>query len=140
MKKPYQDRQASVAVGIALGTGVSFLVSLAGVAIGAWQIHSETVSIAHMDLLAAIIGFVASAAGSWVSILAIRRKQLLVGIGTGLCYLALLFATTAMFFGGQYLGVWKGSLAALAGALVPSLLYVRGGVRHPKRFMKKAYR
>lgn len=140
MKKPYQDRQASVAAGIAIGTGVSFLVSVVGVAIGAWLIHSESVAAVRMDLLAAIIGFVASAVGAWVSILAIGRKRLLVGVGTGLCYLALLFATTAMFFGGQYQDVWKGSLAALAGSLVPSLLYVRGGVRLQKRFMKKAYR
>ena len=138
--RKFQGGRAFIPAGIAIGTGVSALLSLVGAAIIAWLVNGESLSTEHTGVAAMLVNFLSGAAGAWTSILLIKKRKLLVSLATGGCYLALLLSVTAMFFGGQFEGAWKGILAVLVGSLAASLLGGGGGFRSTKRLTKKVYR
>ena len=74
--------------------------------------------------------FVSSAVGSTVAYKRIRHRRLMVFVLSGICYLVTLTGLTALFFGGQYEGIFPTAMLIIGGtgvAFLRSASKGRGG-------------
>ena len=137
-RKP-TGRASGFPAGLAVGTLVSTLLTLALAAVLAGLISRETVAEKDLGYGVMVILFLASALGSAVAYAKIRHRRLLVFALSALCYLVTMTALTALFFGGQFEGIFPTAMLIIGGAGVSFLRSnraERAGKRYkiPKQF------
>lgn len=120
-------RALSMPAGLAVGGLTSLGITLAGSGVLAWLIHRERMEMENVGY--GILGMLllASFLGAMTAWRKIRRRRMLVCAASGAVYLGLLLAIPALFFGGQYGGVWVTALLVLGGSLAAGLLGLRQG-------------
>lgn len=129
-------RALSMPAGLAVGGATSLGITLAGSGVLAWLIHREMMEMENVGY--GILGMLllASFLGAMTAWRKIRRRRMLVCAASGAVYLGILLVIPALFFGGQYSGVWVTALLVLAGSLSAGLLGLgqgRGGARRKIR-------
>lgn len=133
-------RALSMPAGLAVGGLTSLGITLGGSAVLAWLIHSERMEMENVGY--GILGLILAASflGAMTAWRKIRRRRMLVCAASGAVYLGILLAIPALFFGGQYSGVWVTALLVLAGSLAAGLLGLgqgRGVVRRKIRLSSR---
>lgn len=108
-------RAMAMPVGIALGTAVSFGVTLLLAGALAFLVLEETVPQNMVGYGSMVILLLASCIGGVVSAGTVKHRRLLVSALTGLCFYVLLLCQTALFFGGQYEGFGVTALVVVIG-------------------------
>lgn len=137
-RKP-TGRASGFPAGLAIGTFVSMLLTAALAAILALLVSRETVAEKDLGYGVMLILFLSSALGSTVAYARIRHRRLLVYALSGLCYLVTMTALTALFFGGQFDGIFPTAMLIIGGTGVAFLRSAgtgRAGKRYkiPKQF------
>ncbi len=125
-------RAMSMPAGMGLGLGLSVLLTVVGCAILAWLLGNETLPEESMGYGAMVILLLASWAGSLTAALLIRHRKLLVCLGTGGSYLALLLLVNGLAFGGSLKGLWVTALLILGGCAAAAALTAGWGKGHKK--------
>lgn len=124
----------SMPAGLAMGSGVSLLVTLGGAAIFANLISREVLKETSIGYCAIVLILLSSLLGAAVAVTRIKRRRVYVCALTGVIYYGVLLAATAMFFGGQYTGMGVTALLVLAGCGTVALLGLRKEkARYPRR-------
>lgn len=123
----------SMAGGLAIGWGVSALITLLGAMITAYLLSAEMLQMSAAGYGAMIILLAASAAGAALSFRCIRRQRLVVCLVSGVIYYLSLLAMTALFFGGQYEGIGVTGLVVLGSSLAVGLMGLKGNSRKTRR-------
>lgn len=121
-------RAMSMGGGIALGTGLSLLVTLIGAMLVAWLIANEKLPEASVGYGSMVILLCASVTGAWLAAAKIKHRKLLVCILTGAGYYLSLLSITALLFGGQYQGMGVTGMMILCGCGIVIL----SGLKPPK--------
>lgn len=119
----------ALSVGVAIGMLVSLVITLLLTAVVGWMVSEERLQENSIDVGVIAIQVISAITGAAVAYSLVRSGRLLVCLATGAGYFLLLLACTALFFGGQYAGIWSSALAVLAGSLIVGLL----GLREKKR-------
>jgi hypothetical protein len=125
----------SMPAGLAIGTGLSLLITLAGACVTAWLLSSEYIAVEQIGYGSLVTLITASAAGAWIASMLIKHRHLMVCVTTGGLYYASLIMITAVFFGGQYQGMGVTLLAILAGCGSVAIMKTR-----PRRTITKGYK
>lgn len=112
----------SIPASILIGAALGLLISIMGALFLAWLINTERVGQGAIDNGVLIILLGASATSAVISSTIVKEKRLLICALSGLCYLLMLLAITALFFGGQYSGIAVSGLVILAGSICVCLL------------------
>lgn len=121
--------------GLALGVLAAMVLTvllgcLLAVLIAKEVLPEENVGYGVMAVL-----FVSSAIGSTVAYKRIRHRRLMVFVLSGICYLVTLTGLTALFFGGQYEGIFPTAMLIIGGtgvAFLRSASTGRGWKPHKK--------
>ena len=125
-------RTMSMAAGLAVGGLTSLGITLAGSAGLAWLIHREIMEMEDLGYGILVMLLAASFLGAVTAYRKIRRRRMVVCTASGGVYLGILLAIPALFFGGQYGGVWVTAMPVMAGSIGAGLLGLgqgRGGKR-----------
>ena len=133
-------RSKPMAVGLAIGTVISLIVTLLGACIIANLVLSGKMVAETIGYGAMLIVLFASALGAWISAGLIKRRWMVVCLGTGGSYYLVLLAITALFFGGQYQGLGVTVLLVLGGCGAVGLLGLRGEKTRSKKVRKYQFR
>lgn len=125
IKKTSAKTAAALPAGIGIGVLISFAITLIG-AVGITQlVTSEKMEENSMGYVIIGVLLIASMVGAWTAAALTKRLRLQVCLLEGAGYFLALLATTALFFGGQYQGVWASGITILLGstlmAFVPAL-------------------
>ena len=139
-KKQMLKGKYAVLTAIISGTAVSIGTSLLGAAITAWAISAGKATQNAMGTAAWIVLFLSALCGSWVAAKLAEGKKLQTALISGGVYLSVLLAATALFFGGQYSGVWVGLILIAAAGMTTAMLTSRPGREGNKRAWKRRYR
>ena len=123
MKMKTSGKSMGIPAGIAIGTLISLLVSMAGAAISAWLVSSEKIGEGG-------IGY--AACGAWFSASMIKRLRLQMCMLCGGCYLLCLLGMTALFFGGQYQSIGSVIVTILCGSGIVALAPMKKKEFQPK--------
>ena len=124
----FKKSSAKTAVTLPVGIGLGVLLSLVMTLIGAAGI-TQLVMMEKMDensigysIIAVLL--ISSVSGAWMAANQTKRMRLQVCLLEGAGYFLTLIATTALFFGGRYQGMWATGITILLGcaliALFPS--------------------
>lgn len=136
MKKTARERKnKSTSQSIAIGTGISLLVSIIGAAIATSMVLNETASEGAMNIISLVIQWFASALGSLAAgKIAGEKYALIVGITSGI-YLLFLAAINIMFFDGIFVNIWLSLLCVAIGAAAACALCIskQGSKQRRKR-------
>lgn len=120
-------RAMSLPGGLAVGAAVSLGITLLCAAALAKLIDMEKMPWESVGYGIIVLLFLASFLGAIAAHRAVKRQRLLVCGVSGLLYFGLLLSITALFFGGQYEGVWPTAAVVLCGSICAFLLGLRGG-------------
>jgi len=112
----------SAAAGLALGGGVSLLITLLSAAVLAWMVDKERLAWEKIGYGIMVTLLLASMLGARFAYSRVKRQPLLICALSGVVYLGLLLSITALFFGGQYDGAVITSVLILGGSLAAGLL------------------
>ena len=126
-----------MAVGLAIGSGTSLLITLVGSWFFAYLISKEILEEITIGYCAMFIILLASLTGTAAAVGKIKRRRLCVCGLSGLIYFGILLSMTALFFGGQYQGVGVTALLIMAGSCTVALLGLRGERRVRRRKKKR---
>ena len=138
IKKAFTKSTMAVPAGIALGVLLCLVVTFIG-AVGITQlIHSEKIDADSIGYGIIGVVFPAALAGAWLAAFATKRLRLQVCLLTGAGYFLTLVATTALFFGGQYQGVWKTLVSIVATTLIVAFIPLMGKKKF--KVKKRPYR
>ena len=135
MNRKVTGRAMSMPAGIAMGVGVSLLLTLLGAIILGWLIDRELLEVNSIGYGAMIILLVASFTGALTAKLRIKHRLMIVCLLNGGGYFLSLLGVTALFFGGQYQGMGVTLALVLAGAASAGLLHLK-----KKKSITKGYR
>jgi len=137
-KKTSAKTAASLPVGIGLGVLVSFIVTLIGA--GAVTHLVATEAMEENSIGYGVIGvlLIASMIGAWFAASQTKRLRLQVCLLEGVGYFLALIATTALFFGGQYQGVWASGITILLGCMIMAIVPMFG--QRKMKVKNRAYR
>lgn len=113
--------------GVALGTGLSMMVTVLGSMVVAGLVNSEAIPENAIGYGSMVILLAASALGAWLTVKRVKHRRMLVCALTGAAYYLCLLACTALFFGGQYSGMGVTAIVVLAGCLSVGLLGLNKG-------------
>ena len=116
------NNPSNLPVGIGLGVLTSILITLLCAAGITHLITSEKMADSSMGYVVPGVLFLAALAGAWVAAVRTKRLRLPVCLLEGGGYFLALLATTALFFGGQYKGIWASALVILLGSLLTAVL------------------
>ena len=115
----------SMPVGIGLGCVVSIILTIIGSAIAAKFISEEVIMESAIGYAVMIIILLATMAGSGIAVCKVKRRILQVSALAGFSYFLILLAATALFFGGQYQGMWATALLIAGGCGAVALMNSR---------------
>lgn len=134
MKQKQLNKKYTLPAGLVIGLLVSIGTTLFMSCVLSWLIHSEQLLESAANYGVLVILLISPAVGAAVAAALIKEKRLIVCMASGVCYIILLLACTALFFGGQYQGVGVTVLAVLAGCIGIGLLGLKGErTRFPAR-------
>lgn len=133
-------RAMSIPAGLALGAGISMVVTLLGCSILAWMLDGEKIPESGIGYGSLLILWLSSMLGSMGASVTVKHQLLPVSMLTGVCYFGILLAITALFFGGQYQGMGVTALMVLAGSGCAVLALINGQGRGKKKLPKSRYR
>lgn len=128
-------RAMGMPLGTVIGGSVGFLITLILSAVLAWMLQGEYMSVDHIGYGSMAVLLVSSAAGAFAAQRLVKHRKLPVCLVSGAVYYAMLLATTALFFGGQYQGMGVTLAVVAAGAGSIGLL-----VTKKKKTITKGYR
>lgn len=111
-------RASSIPAGLAWGVGISLLVTLVSAAMIAILVNKEILAWQNVGYGIMIMLLCSSFLGARVSVGKIKRQRFAVSSMFTVAYIGILFAMTALFFGGQYEGVGVTTLLVMCGSLV----------------------
>lgn len=140
LNKKVTGKAVAMPTGLALGTGICLLITLAGAAVLAWLVNGESLGENGIGYGAIIILGLSSVCGAWTAAGSIKRRRVQVCMLTGLLYYLVLLAMTALFFGGQYQGMVVTAVVIFIGSGTVSLLGVKGKSVRKMSKLHKAYR
>ena len=109
-------RAVSFPAGLAMGVGVCVGVTVAMAALTAWMESNNVIAENGVGYCIMLTLLLSSMAGALTAAGKIKRKRLASCMICGICYFFILFAITALFFGGQYSGVGVTGLVILGGS------------------------
>lgn len=138
MKMKMSGKTMGIPAGIAIGTLISLVISIAGAAVSAWLVSSEKIGEGGIGYAALVVVALAAVSGAWFCTSMIKRLRLQMCMLSGACYFLALLAMTALFFGGQYQGIGAIAVVILCGCAVIAFLPTKNGQFKRKR--KKGYR
>ena len=115
----------SVPMGIGIGCGISMILTLLGSGVVAKMIAEEILQETAIGYGAMVILLLSSILGSAIAVNKVKKRKLQVSLAVGAGYFLLLLAMTALFFGGQYQGMWVTALLVFAGSGTVTLLETR---------------
>ena len=116
---------ASMPMGIGIGCGVSMILTVLGAGVAAKLIAVEILQETAIGYGAMAIILLASICGSMIAVKKVKKRKLQVSLMVGSGYYLSLLAMTALFFGGQYQGMWVTALLVLAGSGTTILIETR---------------
>lgn len=116
-RKNSANKAANLPAGIGLGILVSALITLICATGITMLVANEKITDNGLRYVIPGVLFLSSFVGAWAAATRIKRLRLQVCMLEGVGYLLALLATTALFFGGEYQGVWVSGLAILIGCL-----------------------
>lgn len=137
VNKKVSGKAKPIAVGLAIGVLVSLVLTLIGAAVTANLVLSEKFPAESIGYAATVILLIAAAAGAWMAALSVKRRWIMVCLGTGGSYYLTLLAITALFFGGQYQAMGVTALLVLGGCGAVGLLGItkeKKKGRRPKKY------
>lgn len=135
-KKEYQNTGKSIPFAIGVGTGISLVVMMLGILITALLLMNETIKESAIGYGVMIITIVSAIAGCATTVTLARNRILVLSICTAFVFALLLLAITALFFGGQYNGVWV-TMLMIIGSSVAVALVAGKHLNRPKAYRKK---
>ena len=130
-------RALSIPSGLALGAAVSTVITVLVSFIGAQMIMNQVLpqeQIGYCSMAALLSGTIL---GAMTAAGKIKHRKLLVCMLSGVVFLCILLAATAMFFGGQYEGFGVTAITVLLGCVAAAILTNGKGRRHSKQKHKK---
>lgn len=136
-KSNLTGRALSIPSGLAIGAGVSILVTVLVSLIGAQMIMSEILpqeQIGYCSMAALLSGTILGAVTASAKV---KHRKLLVCTLSGGVFLCILLAVTALFFGGQYEGFGVTAITVVIGCGAAAILANGKGTRQPKQKRKK---
>ena len=125
---------SGMAGGLAAGTAAAFGLTLLLGGILAFFIGREVVRQENLGYGVMAILFLAGALGFSVAYRRIQRRRLLVFLLSAAAFLVSLTALTALFFGGQFEGIFPTAMLIIGGSGTAFLLSMRreSGAKHRK--------
>jgi len=131
MEFKHKTRKPNAIPGVvALGLGVSMLITLLGTAILAYLISSEKIGEGSLNPGSMVVLFLGTAAGSWLVMAQVKEKKWIALSAYALSYFLILLSMTALFFGGEYIGIGKSVIVILTGcasSFLPGIIGKRKG-------------
>ena len=112
----------TVPAGLAVGALVSVVTTIGVCMIGAWLIGAEILAqeqIGYCSIVALLLSTILGGITTWKKV---RRKRLLVCVGSGAVYYAILVMVTVVFFDGRFEGLGVTLCVILIGSLTTYLL------------------
>ena len=122
-------RTSSMPVGLAIGGGVSLIITLLTAALLAELINREAISEESVGYGVMILLLLSSAIGSLTAVGKIKRQRMAVCLLSGGIYFCILLSITALFFGGQYDAVGVTAVLVLGGSVAAAFLSLQQGRR-----------
>lgn len=117
---------SSVPGGLACGAQAAVVITLVGAAVTAFLINTEKLAWKNTGYAVIAILILSSWIGAMVTAGRVKRQRLAMCMASGGVYFAILLASTALFFGGQYSGVGETALLVFCGSLVAVFSGYRG--------------
>ena len=102
---PKRGSASGMGKALAIGTGISVALTLGLSALFAALMDRQALPQEMTGTLAMVILAVSAAVGAWSSAKLAGSRSMVVCLLLGGCYILLLFAATAFFFGGKYQGI-----------------------------------
>ena len=133
-------RTSSVPAGLALGAGVSAVVTGLMTAALAGLLNQETIpweTVGYGILIMVMLSAYLGALTAWSKI---RRQRLMICMMSGLVYFGMLLSVTALFFGGQYQAVGVTALLVAGGSGCAAVTGTGKGRRRQRVNTKKLRR
>lgn len=124
--RPTQKTEFTMPLGLGTGTLICIIITLAGAMLIATLVNGERISEEAIPYGVMILVLAASVSGAAVSAFCVKKSYLVVCLLTGICYFAVLLATTALFFGGEYRGIGATAAIILAGSGGTALISAKG--------------
>ena len=129
----------SMPAGIALGVGVSVVITLIGAMVVAWLVISERLAESAVGYGSMVILLTASLTGCLVGCGMVKSRRLMVcSICVAGYYLALL--AVALLFGGQFEGIGVTALFVLLGGAAAVILGLVGNKSGARKYKFRSYR
>lgn len=122
INKMATGRATPMPVGFSLGVGIGVGVTLILSAFIAYFVQSGSLEESAVGYSSGVILLLSSALGALVSASRIKRRWMLICLGTGGLYYLSLIAMTGLFFGGQYQGMGVTAILVFIGAGLTGLL------------------
>lgn len=138
LNKKVTGKAVSMPVGLGVGLAVSLSMTLLFVAVIAHLILGEKLEEEAIGYGAMIVVPLAAAIGALAAAGVVKRRWMVVCIGSGALYFLSLLSITAFFFGGQYDGVGITALLIVIGVALVGAIGLRGDKRTSKK--KRRYR
>ena len=125
IKKSSGNKATNLPAGIALGVLFSLVITFAGAAAITQLVTMEKIEDNSIGYGIIAVLLIASMFGAWIAANQTKRLRLQVCLLEGAGYFLVLLTSTALFFGGQYQGIWASGITILLGctlmAFFPSL-------------------
>lgn len=124
----------SIPAGMAISAAVSMTITVVLAAAIAYGLHVQRITWEQAGYWIMGMLFLASFAGGKSGYGAIKGQRCMISLLCGLLYWGLLLCVTALFFGGDYEGVWVTACIILAGSEASALLSIpNSGKRNRKK-------
>lgn len=111
----------TIPAALAWGAVISLSATVAGSAITAALLSAQTLDPDKTGYCVMVIVIVAAFLGAVTACAKAKRRILALSALSGICYFAVLLATTALFFGGKYTAVPQTALLILCGTMLAVL-------------------
>lgn len=126
----------SVPIGLALGLGISLLITIIAAGVAAWMVLNESISEQALGYAAMVIVPLSVSIGAVAAAAAVKHQWLAMCAGVGGAYFLALIGTTALFFGGQYAGIGMTLFLTLAGVAIACAVGMKGQGKGSRRIKK----
>ena len=133
------NKERSLAIGLVIGTMLSCIITLLSTILVSQFISNEKLHENNFGLYVALIHYLSTLAGTFFVNLITKKKIIPVSLLLCVCYLAVLFACTALVFDGQYSGVGGTLIAVTLGCASGIIIQIGVGKIKNKPFAKRSY-
>lgn len=126
----------SVPIGLVLGLGISLLITIIAAGVVAWMVLNESISEQALGYAAMVIVPLSVSIGAVAAAAAVKHQWLAMCAGVGGAYFLALIGTTALFFGGQYSGVWMTLIMTVLGVAIACFIGMKGLGKQGRKIKK----